>query len=158
MPQEKNTARATSRPSEIEVVVESAAELPSRFGDFRILVFSNNHDGKEHLAMVHGDVAGQQDVVTRIHSECLTGDVLGSLRCDCREQLLRSLRHIGTLSRGVVLYMRQEGRGIGLESAGIDVRERLSVAIAPSAHNRAYLATKAHRSGHLLEIDVAESA
>jgi len=98
----------------IEVEIASVAALPSRFGDFRVFVFSNNHDGKEHLAMVHNDVFDAHDVVTRVHSECLTGDVLGSLRCDCRDQLERSLRHVDSLSRGVVLYMRQEGRGIGL--------------------------------------------
>jgi GTP cyclohydrolase II len=98
----------------LEVEIASAAKLPSRFGDFRVYVFSNNHDGKEHVAMVHGDVAGQHDVVTRVHSECLTGDVFGSLRCDCREQLERALTHTASLPRGIVLYMRQEGRGIGL--------------------------------------------
>lgn len=67
----------------IEVDIASVAQLPSRFGDFRVFVFANNHDGKEHLAMVHNDVASAHDVVTRVHSECLTGDVLGSLRCDC---------------------------------------------------------------------------
>jgi len=98
----------------VDVEIASVAQLPSRFGDFRVFVFANDHDNKEHLAMVHGDVSGARDVVTRVHSECLTGDVLGSLRCDCRDQLERSLRHVGTLSRGIVLYMRQEGRGIGL--------------------------------------------
>lgn len=98
----------------IEAAIAGVAQLPSRFGDFRVFVFSNNHDDKEHLAMVRGDVLGAHDVVTRVHSECLTGDVLGSLRCDCRDQLERSLRHAGTLPRGIVLYMRQEGRGIGL--------------------------------------------
>ena len=98
----------------VRVSIESEAALPSEFGDFRIFVFSNNRDGKEHLAMVHKDVFGAHDVVTRVHSECLTGDVMGSLRCDCRTQLERSLRHIGSLPRGIVLYMRQEGRGIGL--------------------------------------------
>lgn len=98
----------------VRVEIASVAQLPSEFGDFRVIVFSNNRDGKEHLAMVHGDVFGAHDVVTRLHSECLTGDVLGSLRCDCRAQLERSLRHVGELQSGIVLYMRQEGRGIGL--------------------------------------------
>jgi len=105
-----------ARPVDARVCVEvaSLAQLPSKFGDFRVFVFSNDQDDKEHLAMVHGDVQGAHDVVTRVHSECLTGDVLGSLRCDCRDQLERSLRHVGTLPRGIVLYLRQEGRGIGL--------------------------------------------
>ncbi len=108
----RNVAPAPGHALEVEIA--SVAQLPSRFGDFRIVVFSNNHDGKEHLAMVHNEVFGAHDVVTRLHSECLTGDVLGSLRCDCRDQLERSLCHIGALPRGIVLYMRQEGRGIGL--------------------------------------------
>ncbi len=96
------------------VKVDAVADLPSRFGDFRIVAFWNNRDGKEHIAMVHGDVMGAEDLPTRLHSECLTGDVMGSLRCDCRDQLEESLRAIGAQERGVVLYMRQEGRGIGL--------------------------------------------
>lgn len=111
---ESKTTNMSSPTKQLEVEIASAAKLPSRFGDFRVFVFANNHDGKEHLAMVHNDVAGAHDVVTRVHSECLTGDVLGSLRCDCRDQLERSLRHVASLQRGVVLYMRQEGRGIGL--------------------------------------------
>jgi GTP cyclohydrolase II len=96
------------------VKVDAVADLPSRFGKFRIVAFWNNRDGKEHVAMVHGDVMGAEDVPTRLHSECLTGDVIGSLRCDCRDQLEVSLRAIGAMDHGLVLYMRQEGRGIGL--------------------------------------------
>lgn len=98
----------------LRVEIASVAELPSRFGQFRLYVFANSHDDKEHLAMVHGDVEGHAHVVTRVHSECLTGDVMGSLRCDCREQLERSLVHAAGQPRGIVLYLRQEGRGIGL--------------------------------------------
>ncbi len=94
--------------------VEASALLPSQFGDFRIYAFSNTDDNKEHLAIVRGDVFGGLDVPTRIHSECLTGDVLGSLRCDCRAQLELALKRIGESTRGIVLYLRQEGRGIGL--------------------------------------------
>ena len=90
------------------------ADLPSRFGKFRIVAFWNNRDGKEHVAMVHGDVMGAEDLPTRLHSECLTGDVMGSLRCDCRDQLEAALRELGTMERGLILYLRQEGRGIGL--------------------------------------------
>jgi len=96
------------------VKVDAVADLPSRFGKFRIVAFWNNRDGKEHVALVHGDVMGAEDLPTRLHSECLTGDALGSLRCDCRDQLEASLRKLGTMERGLVLYMRQEGRGIGL--------------------------------------------
>lgn len=205
------TFRAELEP--VRVVIESEAELPSEFGNFRIFVFSNNRDGKEHVAMVHNDVFGAHDVVTRVHSECMTGDVMGSLRCDCRAQLEHSLRQIGSLQHGVVLYMRQEGRGIGLTNKirayrlqeqgldtveanlalgfqddqrdyavaaamlralgvrsirlltnnpdkvrkltgeGIVVRQRLPLQIAPNPHNRTYLATKAARSGHLIDLD-----
>jgi GTP cyclohydrolase II len=96
------------------VRVEAVADLPSRFGRFRIVAFWNNRDGKEHIAMVHGDVMGADDVPTRLHSECLTGDVMGSLRCDCRDQLEAALQHLGSMPRGLLLYLRQEGRGIGL--------------------------------------------
>jgi GTP cyclohydrolase II len=96
------------------VRVDAVAELPTRFGRFKIIAFWNNRDGKDHVAMVHGDVMGAEDVPTRLHSECLTGDVMGSLRCDCRDQLMVGLQKISSMERGVVLYMRQEGRGIGL--------------------------------------------
>jgi GTP cyclohydrolase II len=101
-------------PARICVRVVAVAELPSRFGRFRIVGFWNNRDGKDHIAIVHGDVVGREDVPTRLHSECLTGDALGSLRCDCRDQLEQALRRIAAEPRGVVLYLRQEGRGIGL--------------------------------------------
>jgi GTP cyclohydrolase II len=96
------------------VRIVAVAKLPSRFGDFRIVAFWNNRDQKDHIAIVHGDVVGAENVPTRMHSECLTGDVIGSLRCDCRDQLETALKKIGELERGVVLYLRQEGRGIGL--------------------------------------------
>ncbi len=90
------------------------AELPSRFGDFHIIAFSNTRDGKEHAAIMHGIAPYCENVPVRIHSECLTGDALGSLRCDCRDQLETALRMIGEMEIGIVLYLRQEGRGIGL--------------------------------------------
>ncbi|HQR31073.1 MAG TPA: GTP cyclohydrolase II [Anaeromyxobacteraceae bacterium] len=96
------------------VRIVAVARLPTRFGDFRLVGFWNNRDGKEHVAMVHGDVVGAEDVAVRLHSECLTGDVMGSLRCDCRDQLAEGLRAIQREGRGVLLYLRQEGRGIGL--------------------------------------------
>jgi GTP cyclohydrolase II len=101
-------------PHHVCVKVDAVANLPSRFGQFKILGFWNDRDGKDHVAMVHGDVMGQPDVPVRLHSECLTGDVMGSLRCDCRDQLEVALQKIGAMERGLVLYMRQEGRGIGL--------------------------------------------
>lgn len=96
------------------VRVVAMAELPTRYGDFHIIAFENNRDGKDHVAIVKGDVIGANHVPVRLHSECLTGDALGSLRCDCRDQLEASLRMIGGMERGMVLYLRQEGRGIGL--------------------------------------------
>jgi GTP cyclohydrolase II len=96
------------------VKIVAMAELPSRFGNFHIVAFENNKDGKEHVAITKGDVIGAADVPVRLHSECLTGDVIGSLRCDCRDQLESALRKIGQMDRGMVLYLRQEGRGIGL--------------------------------------------
>ncbi len=96
------------------VRVVAMAELPTRFGDFHIVAFENNRDGKEHVAITKGDVIGASDVPVRLHSECLTGDVMGSLRCDCRDQLEAALKKIGKMERGMVLYLRQEGRGIGL--------------------------------------------
>jgi len=96
------------------VHIAAIAELPSRFGDFHIVAFSNNQDGKEHVAIIKGEVYDAEDVPVRLHSECLTGDVIGSLRCDCRDQLEASLKKIGEMEKGIVLYLRQEGRGIGL--------------------------------------------
>jgi GTP cyclohydrolase II len=96
------------------VRIVAVAELPTRFGDFRVVSFWNNRDEKEHLAIIRGDIVGAHDVDTRLHSECLTGDGLGSLRCDCRDQLTQALKRIASLERGLVLYLRQEGRGIGL--------------------------------------------
>ncbi len=96
------------------VRIVAMAELPSRFGDFHIVAFENNRDGKDHVAITKGDVIGTSDVPVRLHSECLTGDALGSLRCDCRDQLEAALKAIGQMEKGVVLYLRQEGRGIGL--------------------------------------------
>jgi GTP cyclohydrolase II len=96
------------------VKIAAIADLPSRFGDFHIVAFWNRRDEKEHVAIVRGDPTFGEDVPVRLHSECLTGDALGSLRCDCRDQLETSLRMIGEMDKGVLLYLRQEGRGIGL--------------------------------------------
>ena len=89
-------------------------DFPSKYGHFRIKAYESTLDGKCHLAVVKGEVAKQENVLVRVHSECLTGDALGSLRCDCGEQLAAALRRIEQEGCGVVLYMRQEGRGIGL--------------------------------------------
>jgi 3,4-dihydroxy 2-butanone 4-phosphate synthase/GTP cyclohydrolase II len=90
------------------------AELPTRHGSFRVVAYRSVLDGGEHVAIVRGDLAGKSDVLVRMHSECLTGDVFGSLRCDCGEQLEAALERIAEEGQGAVVYLRQEGRGIGL--------------------------------------------
>ncbi len=90
------------------------ASLPTRFGEFTIQAYEDSLSGAHHMALVMGDVADGQPTLVRVHSECLTGDVFSSLRCDCGSQLQRAMAVIGTEGRGVILYMRQEGRGIGL--------------------------------------------
>ena len=192
------------------VQLVAVADLPSRFGEFQICGFISPCDQKEHTAIIKGDVVDKDGVVTRVHSECLTGDVMGSKRCDCRDQLLESLKIIEKEGTGIVLYVRQEGRNIGLTekirayalqdkgldtidanihlgyqpderdygiaanclknlkvksiklltnnpekiqqlmAAGIKIDERLPLIIEPSEYSRAYLETKAARSGHLL--------
>ncbi|MCX7835766.1 MAG: GTP cyclohydrolase II [bacterium] len=191
----------------------AVANLPTRFGEFFIVGFWNNRDSKEHIAMVHGDVVDQEHVPLRMHSECLTGDIMGSLRCDCRDQLEVALRTVAHQPCGVVLYLRQEGRGIGLlnkiraynlqeqgfdtveanlalgfkdderdfavaahmihslrirsvklmtnnplkvnqlNSYGVKVVERIPLVIPPNDYNRFYLETKAHRSGHWIDLN-----
>jgi 3,4-dihydroxy 2-butanone 4-phosphate synthase / GTP cyclohydrolase II len=96
----------------VERVVE--ARLPTAFGEFNVVGFRSLVDGKHHIAMVKGEVDGQEDVLVRVHSECLTGDVFHSLRCDCGQQLEDALMRIEDEGRGVLLYLAQEGRGIGL--------------------------------------------
>jgi GTP cyclohydrolase II len=194
------------------VSIAATAELPTRFGDFHVVAFWNPTEDKEHAAFVHGAAVDGEDVPVRLHSECLTGDAIGSLRCDCRDQLEGSLRALGQLDHGILLYLRQEGRGIGLtnkirayelqdhgldtveanralgfrdderdyriaahmllslgvksvrlvtnnprkiaglERHGIRVTGRIPVEVPPNEHNREYLATKARKSGHLLEL------
>jgi 3,4-dihydroxy 2-butanone 4-phosphate synthase/GTP cyclohydrolase II len=90
------------------------ARIPTEEGEFQLHVFRDDRDGKEHLALVRGELGDGERVLTRIHSECFTGDVLGSLRCDCGDQLQRAMHLIGDAGRGVIVYLRQEGRGIGL--------------------------------------------
>lgn len=92
----------------------TCARIPTDSGEFQLCYFQSNIDDKEHLALVHGQIADRENVLVRIHSECFTGDVLGSLRCDCGEQLHRAMQLIAAEGAGVVVYLRQEGRGIGL--------------------------------------------
>ncbi|HWK53346.1 MAG TPA: GTP cyclohydrolase II [Hyphomicrobiales bacterium] len=189
---------------------KTTARIPTRHGNFQLCYFSNTLDDKEHLAFCMGDVAATDQVLVRIHSECFTGDVLGSLRCDCGEQLQRSMAMVAAAGCGIILYMRQEGRGIGLlsklqaynlqdqgydtvdanlmlghgaderdytlaarmledlgvrkirlitnnplkihalEAEGIQVVERVPLAVPANAENAHYLLTKAQRMEHLL--------
>lgn len=92
----------------------SEADLPTARGTFRTVVFRERRNSREHVALVMGEVSGQEGVPVRVHSECLTSEVFGSLKCDCRAQLDRALDFVAQGGTGIVLYLRQEGRGIGL--------------------------------------------
>ncbi len=102
------------RVHEKHVVREAEAHLPTQHGDFQMFGFSNDITGEHHVALVKGDISDGENVLCRVHSECLTGDAFGSLRCDCGLQLQSAMKQIEKEGRGVLLYMRQEGRGIGL--------------------------------------------
>ncbi len=99
---------------EVLVTRAATAELPTAYGNFTIHVYTSALDNKEHVALVMGTVTNQENILTRIHSECLTGDTLSSLRCDCRAQLEAAMKAIAAEGRGIFMYLRQEGRGIGL--------------------------------------------
>ena len=90
------------------------AELPTRYGEFHVIAYESMLDGREHLAITRGDPSGKSSVLVRMHSECMTGDVFGSMRCDCGEQLVAAMRQIDAEGQGAIVYLRQEGRGIGL--------------------------------------------
>ncbi len=96
------------------VTLYSEAVLPTCDGEFKVHVFHNDLDDKEHLALTAGDLKGARGLLVRVHSECFTGESLGSLRCDCRDQLRESMRMITKAGSGLIIYLRQEGRGIGL--------------------------------------------
>lgn len=105
---------AYRRRTEILVEKEAEAKLPTKYGDFKMVGYVNKLNGEHHVVLVKGDVSSDEPVLVRVHSECLTGDAFGSLRCDCGEQYAAAMRRIEEEGRGVLLYMRQEGRGIGL--------------------------------------------
>jgi 3,4-dihydroxy 2-butanone 4-phosphate synthase/GTP cyclohydrolase II len=99
---------------ELAITKKTCARVPTAEGEFQLCLYVSERDAKEHLVLIIGEVAGQQDVIVRVHSECFTGDVLGSLRCDCGDQLHQAMRQIAEEGRGVLIYLRQEGRGIGI--------------------------------------------
>lgn len=101
-------------PEKVCVQIVAVSEFPSEMGNFRIVAFINNKDGKDHIIILKGDIGDGENMLTRIHSACLTGDALGSMRCDCGPQLRAALRLIEKEGRGLVLYHQEEGRGIGL--------------------------------------------
>jgi GTP cyclohydrolase II len=195
------------------ITLLSQAALPTRFGQFNVAVFEIDGTPGEAVALMRGPLGGDVVPLVRLHSECLTGDVLGSLRCDCGQQLQSSLALIARATCGVLLYLRQEGRGIGLpnkirayalqdtgldtvdanlalglpvdrreyasaaailrelglrrvrlltnnplksaalEQHGVEVVERVPLAVRPNSVNRRYLRTKADRMGHLLAFE-----
>lgn len=100
--------------SESLVSCVAKAQMPTEYGDFEMMVYENVVDGKEHVALIKGTFSPEEPVLVRVHSECLTGDVFGSMRCDCGDQLHKAMQMISENGNGVILYMRQEGRGIGL--------------------------------------------
>lgn len=105
---------AYRRKKEVLIKKEAEASLPTINGDFKVIGYVNKTNGEHHLALIKGDINNGNPVLVRVHSECLTGDVLGSIRCDCRQQLVAAMQKINEEGRGILLYMRQEGRGIGL--------------------------------------------
>jgi GTP cyclohydrolase II len=209
VPENHNHSRVSGTPGEVRQVAK--AELPTRYGRFTIYGFQGRSAQEEAVALVRGNVAGNRVPLVRVHSQCLTGDVLHSLRCDCRAQLELSLKKIGRAAAGILLYLPQEGRGIGLmnklrayelqdggmdtveanvslgfaadareyefparilkklgatkirllsnnpdkvkqlESAGVQVVERVPCQPRISKISRGYLQTKKSKMGHLLE-------
>ena len=100
--------------NDILVDREVVAKLPTKYGNFNVYGYVSRLNGEHHVALVKGEIGDGKDILCRVHSECLTGDVFGSMRCDCGDQLATAMQMVEKEGRGIILYMRQEGRGIGL--------------------------------------------
>lgn len=110
----RDLIRYRMQPDQLSVKRVAEAKMPTKYGEFKVIAYENELEPATHIALVKGDVKGDEPVMVRVHSECLTGDVLGSVRCDCGDQLANAMCAIAQEGKGVILYMRQEGRGIGL--------------------------------------------
>ena len=152
--------RAGRQPSKLERV--SQAGIPTRKGDFRIFVFREKGTGREHVALVRGEVEGHEGVAVRVHSECMTSEVFGSLKCDCREQLDAAIDYIAEHG-GVIVYLRQEGRGIGLgnkikayalQATGLDTYEANRELGFPDDLRKYDVAAEMLRSLGVLSVDL----
>ncbi|MCG8529604.1 MAG: 3,4-dihydroxy-2-butanone-4-phosphate synthase, partial [Desulfovibrionales bacterium] len=110
----RDLIRHRMRPDELSVTRVAEAEMPTKYGHFKIIAYENELEPETHIALVKGEIDSSKPVLVRVHSECLTGDVLGSMRCDCGDQLANAMCKVQAEDQGIILYMRQEGRGIGL--------------------------------------------
>ncbi|MFA9395337.1 MAG: bifunctional 3,4-dihydroxy-2-butanone-4-phosphate synthase/GTP cyclohydrolase II [Halodesulfovibrio sp.] len=110
----RDLIRYRMRPDELSVTRVAEAEMPTKYGEFKVIAYENELEPETHIALVKGPIDSSKPVLVRVHSECLTGDVLGSMRCDCGDQLANAMCKIQAEDQGIILYMRQEGRGIGL--------------------------------------------